>query len=99
MSDSVAETAALLASVPEAVRLLKIVEEAGEVAEAYIGLTGANPRKGFTHSHMELESELLDVALTALVAYCGFTGFADPLIRLEKHADSRNTRHREQVKP
>lgn len=97
MSDNVAITAELLASVPEATRLLKIIEEAGEVAEAYIGVTGANPRKGFTHSLGDLESELLDVALTALIAYVGFTGFRDPLVRLNRHAETRNQRHREQV--
>lgn len=36
---------------------------------AYIGATGQNPRKGQTHTIDDVNSELLDVALTALGAY------------------------------
>jgi len=97
MTDNVSITAGLLASVPEPVRVLKVVEEAGEAAAAYIGMTGANPRKGVTHTLGDVESELLDVALTALVAWCGFTGAFDPLNALNEHAWSRNLRHHEQV--
>ncbi|MFE7811769.1 MazG-like family protein [Streptomyces sp. NPDC057433] len=49
-------------------RVLKLSEEVGEVAEAVIGATGQNPRKGTTHSWEDVGSELCDVALTALVA-------------------------------
>ena len=31
-----------------AARIMKIAEETGEAAAAYIGMTGANPRKGVT---------------------------------------------------
>ena len=31
-------------------RMLKLSEEVGEVAEAVIGATGQNPRKGVTHT-------------------------------------------------
>ncbi|GAA2930935.1 MazG-like family protein [Kitasatospora cinereorecta] len=31
-------------------RMLKLSEEVGEVAQAVIGVTGQNPRKGVTHS-------------------------------------------------
>lgn len=55
-------------AVPEAVKMLKVAEEAGEAAEAYIGLYGLNPRKGFTHSRDDVADELADVAITALVA-------------------------------
>lgn len=57
---------------PEALtwsRLAKVAEECGEVIAAYIGFTGQNPRKGVTHTGQDVESELLDVALTALLAY------------------------------
>lgn len=50
-------------------RLAKITEEAGEVIAAYIGETGQNPRKGHTHTLLDVKEELLDVALTALAAY------------------------------
>ena len=55
---------------PEGVllRILKLSEEVGEVAEAVIGATGQNPRKGVTHTWADVESELCDVAITALVA-------------------------------
>jgi NTP pyrophosphatase (non-canonical NTP hydrolase) len=49
-------------------RILKIVEEAGEAAAAWIGTLGQNPRKGVTHSRQDVAAELGDVAFTALVA-------------------------------
>lgn len=50
-------------------RLAKIAEECGEVIAAFIGYTGQNPRKGVTHTLLDVKKELLDVALTALAAY------------------------------
>jgi predicted kinase/NTP pyrophosphatase (non-canonical NTP hydrolase) len=49
-------------------RILKIVEEAGEAAAAWIGTVGQNPRKGVTHDRQDVANELGDVAVTALVA-------------------------------
>ncbi|MEU6206254.1 MazG-like family protein [Micromonospora musae] len=49
-------------------RVLKLTEEAGEVAGAWIGLLGQNPRKGVTHTRDDVAAELADVAFTALVA-------------------------------
>ncbi|GAA2275641.1 hypothetical protein GCM10010145_38270 [Streptomyces ruber] len=49
-------------------RVLKLSEEVGEVAQAVIGATGQNPRKGTTHSWDDVGSELCDVVITALVA-------------------------------
>ncbi|MFA3838092.1 MazG-like family protein [Streptomyces sp. NPDC056910] len=49
-------------------RMLKLSEEVGEVAQAVIGATGQNPRKGESHSWQDVESELCDVVVTALVA-------------------------------
>jgi NTP pyrophosphatase (non-canonical NTP hydrolase) len=49
-------------------RILKVMEEAGEVAQAVIGAAGQNPRKGTTHTVDDIASELADVAITALVA-------------------------------
>jgi NTP pyrophosphatase (non-canonical NTP hydrolase) len=49
-------------------RILKLVEEAGEAAAAWIGTRGTNPRKGVTHSRADVAAELADVAFTALVA-------------------------------
>ncbi|MET8243298.1 MazG-like family protein [Streptomyces sp. NPDC005202] len=49
-------------------RMLKLSEEVGEVAEAVIGATGQNPRKGTTHTWEDVEAELCDVVITALVA-------------------------------
>ncbi|RXS80960.1 hypothetical protein EST92_16840 [Streptomyces sp. TM32] len=49
-------------------RLLKLTEEAGEVAQAVIGATGQNPRKGHSHTWDEVHGELCDVILTAMVA-------------------------------
>lgn len=49
-------------------RILKVTEEAGEAAGAWIGVIGQNPRKGVTHTLDDVAGELADVALTALVA-------------------------------
>ncbi|WP_372344667.1 MazG-like family protein [Streptomyces sp. KL116D] len=49
-------------------RLLKLSEEAGEVAQAWIGVQGQNPRKGITHTVGDVCDELIDVMVTAAVA-------------------------------
>lgn len=49
-------------------RVLKVGEEFGEVVEALHGVLGLNPRKGFTHSWDDVRDELVDVAVSALVA-------------------------------
>ncbi|MFF0225522.1 MazG-like family protein [Streptomyces sp. NPDC004629] len=49
-------------------RVLKLSEEVGEVAQAVIGATGQNPRKGVSHTWEDVRAELCDVVITALVA-------------------------------
>jgi NTP pyrophosphatase (non-canonical NTP hydrolase) len=49
-------------------RIMKLSEEVGEVAQAVIGVTGQNPRKGVTHTGDDVQAELCDVMLTAMVA-------------------------------
>ncbi|MEV6795549.1 MazG-like family protein [Streptomyces sp. NPDC051320] len=49
-------------------RILKLSEEVGEVAQAVIGVTGQNPRKGTTHGWQDVQDELCDVIVTAMVA-------------------------------
>ncbi|WP_020124876.1 MazG-like family protein [Streptomyces canus] len=49
-------------------RVLKLSEEVGEVAQAVIGTMGQNPRKGTTHDWEDVQAELCDVVITALVA-------------------------------
>lgn len=76
-----------------AMRLLKLVEEAGEVAAAYIGMTGQNPRKGVTHTRDEVAGELCDVVVTALVALATITGTADTArAALDQHLTTRGPR-------
>jgi NTP pyrophosphatase (non-canonical NTP hydrolase) len=61
---------------PETERLLRIMklsEEVGEVTQAVFGAIGQNPRKGFTHSWHDVQSELCDVILTAMVALATIT--------------------------
>jgi NTP pyrophosphatase (non-canonical NTP hydrolase) len=57
----------------DSMRVMKLMEEAGEAAAAYIGVTGQNPRKGVTHTQDDLLKELADVAITALCAIQHFT--------------------------
>ncbi|WP_374939664.1 MazG-like family protein [Streptomyces sp. UH6] len=42
-------------------RMLKLSEEVGEVAQAVIGTLGQNPRKGVTHDWDDVRAELCDV--------------------------------------
>ncbi len=65
-------------------RMLKLSEEVGETAQAVIG---QNPRKGTTHTWDDVQSELCDVVITALVALRTLTPdaeevFADRLARV-----------------
>ncbi len=66
-------------------RILKVTEEAGEAAEAWIGALGQNPRKGVTHTRAQVADELADVAFTALVAIASL-GF-DPQQTVERCAE------------
>lgn len=59
-------------------RILKLSEEVGEVAEALIGMRGQNPRKGVTHTSDDVAGELCDVIVTAMVALNTLTG--DPKV-------------------
>ncbi|UED84197.1 MazG-like family protein [Streptomyces profundus] len=61
-------SAATTPEVTRLLRVLKIQEEAGEVAEALHGVMGSNPRKGASHDWADVEKELCDVILTAMVA-------------------------------
>lgn len=68
-------------------QILKITEEAGEVAEAVIGATGQNPRKGYSHTWEDVQEELCDVIVTAMVALTRLNPdardvFADKLERI-----------------
>jgi hypothetical protein len=54
-------------------RLMKLSEEVGEVAQAVIGVTGQNPRKGVTHTWEDVQAELCDVILTAMVGLASIT--------------------------
>ncbi|MFJ7246858.1 NUDIX domain-containing protein [Kitasatospora sp. NPDC098652] len=64
-------------------QVVKIQEEAGEVAEALLGVLGANPRKGVSHTVAELQGELCDVITAAMVALRETT--ADPGTVLAAH--------------
>ncbi|MGK5447964.1 MazG-like family protein [Streptomyces radiopugnans] len=69
---------------PETVRLLRILkigEEAGEVAEAVHGAMGSNPRKGHSHTWDDVQKELCDVVLTAMVALRTITPDAQRVFR------------------
>lgn len=57
-----------------ALRILKVTEEAGEVASAWIGMTGQNPRKGVTHVTADVADELCDVITAAMVALTTISG-------------------------
>ncbi|GIL32060.1 MazG-like family protein [Actinocatenispora comari] len=52
----------------QGLRIMKITEEAGEAARAWVGVVGCNPRKGVTHTTTDVVEELADVVWSALVA-------------------------------
>ncbi|CAL9296965.1 MazG-like family protein [Streptomyces sp. SudanB25_2051] len=65
------------ADIAPLLRVLKIVEEAGEVAEAVHGAYGSNPRKGNSHTWDDVQAELCDVILTGMVALKTITPHAE----------------------
>ena len=77
MWDQVGQLSAYHEDVPAEVRLLKLTEEVGEVAEAFIGMQGLNRRKGVCRTRDDLLAELADVIITAAVAMSGITGDVD----------------------
>ncbi|MGD0375667.1 MAG: hypothetical protein ABSB01_13930 [Streptosporangiaceae bacterium] len=74
MWDQISDLHACHADVPVEIQLLKVTEEAGEAAEAFIGMHGLNSRKGVCRSRDDLLAELADVIITAAVAMSGVTG-------------------------
>jgi len=70
-------------------RLLKVTEEAGEAAAAYVGVTGQNPRKGVTHTPAEVADELCDVIIAAAVALHAFTATPHAVLNAKLHAAAR----------
>ncbi|MFG2004190.1 MazG-like family protein [Spirillospora sp. NPDC048911] len=60
-----------LSDVDEQTLILKIAEELGEAVQAYLGVTGQNPRKGVYGSRDDVQKELADVILTAGIAMIG----------------------------
>lgn len=72
-----------------AMRLLKVSEEAGEMAAAYIGMTGQNPRKGTTHTPADVADELCDVIIAAAVALHAFTTSPPAVLEAKLHAAAR----------
>jgi NTP pyrophosphatase (non-canonical NTP hydrolase) len=54
--------------------ILKLAEETGEVASAFIDLNGWNKRKGVCSTVDDLLDELGDIIITAAVAMTGITG-------------------------
>jgi hypothetical protein len=72
-----------------AMRLMKVVEEAGEASAAYIGMTGQNPRKGTTHTRADVADELCDVIIAATVALHAFTTAPPAVLDAKLHAVAR----------
>jgi NTP pyrophosphatase (non-canonical NTP hydrolase) len=68
------------------IRLLKLTEEIGEVADAFLGVHGLNRRKGICKSQDDLLDELADVIITAAVAMSGITGDAE---QARRHFEQR----------
>jgi NTP pyrophosphatase (non-canonical NTP hydrolase) len=74
-----------------ALRLMKLSEEVGEVVQAYIGMTGQNPRKGVSHTREDVAAELCDVVITAMVALCSFA--PDPAAALRAKIEAVDARY------
>ena len=63
-----------LGDVPMEAQLLKLAEEVGEVAEAYLSMAGLNRRKGVSRSRDDLMGEVADVIITASVTMVRLAG-------------------------
>lgn len=57
-----------------ALRLGHLAEEYGEIWKALAGMRGQNPRRGRTHTDLDVVAELYDLALAALVAAASIPG-------------------------
>lgn len=71
MWDEIAALHSYHGDVPAEISVLKVQEEAGEAAEALIGMHGWNSRKGICATRDDVLDELADVIITAAVAMCG----------------------------
>ena len=74
MWDEAGRLSEWLGEMPVEAQLLKLSEEVGEVAEAYLGMTGLNPRKGVNRTREDLTGEVGDVIITAAVAMVSLAG-------------------------
>jgi hypothetical protein len=91
LNDWLSKDSALPAEVLTLLQILKITEEAGEVAEAVIGATGSNPNKGSSHTWEDVQRELCDTITTAMTALARITPnpqeiFAENLARIATRA-------------
>jgi NTP pyrophosphatase (non-canonical NTP hydrolase) len=86
MWDQIGQLYAHHGDVPVEIRLLKLTEEIGEVADAFLGVHGLNSRKGVCRTRDDLLDELSDVIITAAVAMSGVTSDVDQArSHLERH--------------
>ncbi|MFD8785229.1 MazG-like family protein [Kitasatospora sp. NPDC059599] len=74
---------ALLGQPLPTLRVIEIQEEAGEVAEALLGVLGADPRKGVSHTVADLRGEHCEVITAAVVTLRDTT--PDPAAVLTAH--------------
>lgn len=73
-----------------ACRVMKLAEETGEAVNAYLGMTGQNPRKGTCATLDDLNGELGDVIIAALVALITVNRTTlDAYAALESHVSDR----------
>lgn len=63
-------------------RVVMVGEGAGKVMAAYIGISGEPPYRGVTHTKEGLVRELVNVAITALVAVVHFSEPEEDLFTL-----------------
>lgn len=75
------------------IRVDKQIEEVGEAHAAIIGVEASNPRKGTTHTEADIAEELLDQALTALLAYYHVTQSEMVLERFAAHLSDKVGRY------
>ncbi|MES9603420.1 NUDIX domain-containing protein [Actinomadura sp. NPDC000929] len=73
-ADSARIRGGYLAEVPTHALVMKVAEEVGEVVEAYLGMTGGNPRKGVHKTVADVLDELADVILSAAVPMVDLAG-------------------------
>lgn len=70
-------------------QIIKLTEEVGELASAWVGVQGTNPRKGITHILYDVGEEAADVVMSALILMLKIGGDPDAFLQEQQEKVER----------